>query len=233
MFASPWFPPPSKAKRPTTRLAVEQLENRRVPSAGTGSYLLVSSFKTDSVIRYDAATGAFVDEFLPHRSGGLNQPWSVLIGPHDHNVYVSTGHFQGPGQIKAVLRYDSATGAFVDEFVQRGQMNMPHAILFGPDGNLYVGDRPQPGQGRIAGYDGTTGAYLDDFVPPGSGGLGHPVAQVFGPSGRSAGELDLYVTDEKTHAILRYDGTTGAFLGEFVPGGSGGLDAPTGLVFGP
>src|SRR5262249_52919634 len=61
----------------------------------------------------DAATGAFVDEFLPHNSGRLNQPASVVIGPRDHNVYVSTGHFGGPGQIKAVLRYDGTTGAFL------------------------------------------------------------------------------------------------------------------------
>jgi hypothetical protein len=105
MFASTWFRPASRRQRPTTRLAVEQLEDRSVPSAtGGGSYLLVSSYKTDNVLRYNAATGAFVDEFIPHRDGRLNQPGSILIGPQDHNVYVSTGHFQGPGQIKAVLR---------------------------------------------------------------------------------------------------------------------------------
>jgi hypothetical protein len=233
MSASSWFRPTSKRQRLTTRLAVEQLEDRSVPSAGSSGYLLVNSYKTDNVLRYDAATGAFVDEFIPHRDGRLNQPWGVVIGPHDHNVYVSTGHFQGPGQIKAVLRYDGTTGAFLDEFVQRGQMPMPHAVIFGPDGNLYVGDRSQLGQGRIARFDGITGAYLSDFVPVGSGGLGHPVVQVFGPSGRHTGGLDLYVSNESTGSILRYDGTTGAFVGEFVPNGSGGLGSPTGMVFGP
>jgi hypothetical protein len=150
MFISSWFRPTSKRPRPTTRLAVEQLEDRCVPSAGGGSYLLVSSYKTDNVLRYDAATGAFVDEFIPHRSGGLNQPWSVLIGPADHDVYVSTGHFGGPGQIKAVLRYDGTTGAFLDEFAQRGQLSQPGAAVFGPDGNIYVSDcfTPHQGSGR-------------------------------------------------------------------------------------
>jgi hypothetical protein len=233
MFTSSWFRPASRRKPPGTRLAVEQLEDRSVPSAGSGSYLLVSSYKTDNVLRYDANSGAFVDEFLPHRSGGLNQPWSVLVGPHDHNVYVSTGHFQGPGQIKAVLRYDGVTGAFLDEFVQRGQMPQPGAFIFGPDGNLYVSDSVGPGQGRVARFDGTTGAYLDDFVPAGSDGPGHPLNLVFGPSGRNPGDLDLYVNDEATGNILRYDGTTGAPLGVFVPGGSGGLGTPSGFVFGP
>src|SRR5262245_56401100 len=164
MFASSWFRSTSKRTRRTVRLAVEQLEDRSVPSASSGSYLLVSSFRTDNVLRYDAATGAFVDEFLPHRSGGLNQPWSVLIGPHDQDVYVSTGHFQGPGQAKAVLRYDGTTGAFLDEFVKPDQMPSPDAAIFGPDGNLYVGDQVQPDRGRVARFDGTTGAYLDDFV---------------------------------------------------------------------
>src|SRR5438045_1472578 len=85
MFTSSWFRPASKRQRPTTRLAVEQLEGRCVPSAGGGDYLLVSSNRTDNVLRYDAATGAFMDEFLPKHSGGLNQPWGVVIGPQDHN----------------------------------------------------------------------------------------------------------------------------------------------------
>jgi hypothetical protein len=59
------------------------------------------------------------------------------------------------------------------------------------------------------------------------------VNQVFGPSGRESGGLDLYVNDEDTGNILRYDGTTGAFLGVFVQGGSGGLGNPSGFVFGP
>src|SRR5262245_31413262 len=205
MFAASWFCPTSKRQRPTTRLAVEQLEERCVPSAGGGTYLLVSDYKTDSVLRYDAATGAFADEFILHRSGKLNGPWGIVIGPHDHDVYVSTGHFAGPNQIKAVLRYDGTTGAFLDEFVQTGQLLQPGAVTFGPDGNLYVtDDRDEPRQGRIARFDGTTGAYLDDFVPFGSGGLGHPLVHVFGPSGRGPGALDLYVSDEFTHSILRY-----------------------------
>jgi sugar lactone lactonase YvrE len=232
MFASSWFRPASTRQRPSTRLDVEQLEDRSVPSAGSGSYLLVSSERTDNVLRYDAATGAFVDEFLPKHSGGLNQPWGVVIGPQDHNVYVSTSHFQGPGQIKSVLRYDGTTGAFLDELVPRGQLIAPYAVTFGPDGNLYVGDRDH-NQGRIARFDGTTGAYLNDFVPVARGGLGAPSAHVFGPSGRNDGALDLYVSDDFTGNILRYDGTTGAFLGVFVPNGTGGLGAPTGLMFGP
>ncbi len=33
--------------------------------------------------------------------------------------------------------------------------------------------------------------------------------------------------------MLRYDGSTGAFLDVFVPAGSGGLDGPLNATFGP
>jgi hypothetical protein len=161
----------------------------------------------------------------------------VVIGPHDGDLYVSSGHFRGPGQIKAVLRYDGTTGALVDEFVERGQMDMMHAVMFGPDGNLYVGVRDDEGNmshpkgGRIARFDAITGAFIDDFVPRGSGGLQHPLGHVFGPDG--SGNLDLYVTDEDGHDVKRYDGTTGVFKGSFVPAGTGLISDPLGLTFGP
>jgi hypothetical protein len=210
---------------------IEALEPRTFLAAG--SVLLVGSLDTDNVLRYDAGSGEFIDDFVPRRSGGVNQPWSIVIGPHDGHLYVSTGHFQGPGQMKAVLRFDGETGAFIDEFVPPGEMDMPHAVTFGPDGNLYVGDRLASGQGRIARFDGHTGEFLDDFVAPGSGGIEHPLAHVFGPDASGDGALDLYVTDEHTLEVLHYDGVTGAFLGVFVPAGAGGMSFPFPLAFGP
>src|SRR5262245_20484495 len=96
------------------RLQVEPLEFRELLSS---DYLLFPDLDKHNVLRYDADTGAFVDEFVSKKSGGLNQPWNVVIGPHDENLYVPSGHFRGPGQIKAVLRYDGTTGVFLDEFV--------------------------------------------------------------------------------------------------------------------
>jgi hypothetical protein len=119
-------------------------------------------------------------------------------------------------------------------------MDMPHAVTFGPDGNgdgkldLYVGDRREDGTGgRIARFDAVTGAFLGDFIALGSGGLDHPLAHVFGPDANGAGAQDLYVTDEHAFSIRHYNGVTGAFLGDFVPAGSGGLAVPFPLVFGP
>jgi DNA-binding beta-propeller fold protein YncE len=202
------------------------------PGGGTDDYLLVADWGRDTVRRYDGATGDFVDVVVSKHSGGLNQPWGTLFGPHDGNLYVSSGEFAGPGHIKAVLRYDGTTGAFIDEFAESGRLNSPRGIIFGQDGNLYVADHTSAG-GRVVRFDGTTGAYIDDFVTIGSGGLHIPLGIVFGPNGIDPNKLDLYVVSFGTQSVLRFDGTTGAYLGEFVPSGSGGLDGPALIAFGP
>jgi hypothetical protein len=81
-------------------------------------------------------------------------------------------------------------------------------------------------------YDHTTGAFLGVFVPAGSGGLQRVSSMAFGKDGH------LYVgtrtgDDQQLGQVLRFDGTTGAFLGVFVPPGSGGLRFPDGIAFGP
>jgi DNA-binding beta-propeller fold protein YncE len=211
---------------------------RQALGGSPDNYLLVADFTRDSVKRYNGLTGAFVDTFVPKHNGGMNQAYGVLFGPNDHHLYVSTGEFGGPGQLKGVLRYDGATGAFIDQFTVGGNLSSPRGIIFGPDGNLYVTDRKYIGkdwqlEGRVARFDGTTGAYLGDFVPLGSGGLSIPTQLVFGPSVEDGGSLDLYVVSTGTDSVLRYDGTTGEFLGAFVASGSGGLVGPATMTFGP
>jgi subtilisin-like proprotein convertase family protein len=74
---------------------------------------------------------------------------------------------------------------------------------------------------------------LDRFVAAGSGGLTRPRSLVFGPDGNGDGAQDLYIVDRDLNAVLRYDGITGAFIDTFVASGSGGLNSPADLVFGP
>jgi sugar lactone lactonase YvrE len=57
------------------------------------------------------------------------------------------------------------------------------------------------------------------------GGLDNPIGLTFGPDG------DLYVGSALTDQVLRYDGTSGVFLGVFAQGG--GLDDPRQVNFGP
>src|SRR5437762_3602083 len=43
---------------------------------------------------------------------------------------------------------------------------------------------------------------------------------------------DLFVTSTGTTSIIRFNGTTGAFISAFVPTGGGGLSGPQSLAFG-
>jgi DNA-binding beta-propeller fold protein YncE len=62
----------------------------------------------------------------------------------------------------------------------------------------------------------------------------------FTPSGYVEGVRDtvfhggyLYVASEYNNEVLRFDGTTGAFVNIFVTAGSGGISGPHGMTFGP
>ena len=98
--------------------------------------LYVASYGTDSILRYDGKTGAFIDEFVPAGRGGLDGPRMIRFGPDANGdgiqeLYVAAGD---------VLRYDGKTGAFLDVVVARGEGGLDGAVglTFGPDGSLYV-----------------------------------------------------------------------------------------------
>jgi streptogramin lyase len=186
---------------------------------GPDGNLYVASFGSNSILRYNPTTGAFLSTFVASGSGGLNHPTGLLFGSDGKLYVVSQGN-------NSVLRYNGTTGAFLDTFVTSGSGGLSEAqrAAFGPDGNLYVSSG---NTNSILRYNGSTGAFLNAFVTAGSGGLVRPHAFLFAPDG------NLYVASNRTNQVLRYNGTTGAFVGIFVSAGSGGLSAPTDLTFGP
>ena len=78
--------------------------------------------------------------------------------------------------------------------------------------------------------EGQPGNFLGNFV---ASGLNSPRDIVFGPLG------DLYVSNGyensngSDHTVERFDGQTGQSKGSFVIPGSGGIDVPNGMAFGP
>ena len=74
--------------------------------------------------------------------------------------------------------------------------------------------------------------YIDRFVA--EQGLTKPFRGLaMGPDANGDGREDLYVVSAGTDEVLRFDGTTGTPIDVFVSAGSGGLDNPVGMRFGP
>lgn len=180
------------------------------PQARTAIY--VTSFNSDSVLRFDANTGAFVGVFVPPGSGGLNGPTGLVFGP-DGNLYVASFVLTN-----RVLKYDGRSGAFLGEFVTEGSGGLqgPIDLTFGPDGDLYVASSYAGGVFR---YDGRTGEFVTQFTA--------------GPSGAEGVNWrlgDLFVSGHVRDRVTRYDGQDGHNLGAVT---RGFLDWATGFDFGP
>ena len=214
-------------------------------------YVCSAGSNLGSILRYDGITGAPLPSpgntgatFVPPGSGGLTNPMStggglgIVFGP-DGNLYVTSGGISAPPESSTVLRFSGTTGEFIDAFVPPGSGGLkgPRGLVFGPDGNVYVNSSTS-GPGTVLRYDGMTGAFLDVFVPAGSNpfgvtGSGAPRGLVFGPDRNLYVSYNWGATADLHSSILRYDGTTGAFLDAFVSEGSGGLYDATGVFFGP
>ncbi len=204
---------------------------------GPDSNLYVIDSSSPSVLRYNGTTGEFLGQFVAP-GNGLTNPQAIAFGPGGV-LYLSSGSNE-------VLRYDGATGAFLGRLVgddpvtpddETGGLLEPSGFAFGPNGRLLVSSR---GTNQVMRYDRATGQALSPLVTDlastpdidESGQLQGPGALVIGPDGR------LYVTSRDNHSVLRYDATSGAFLGGFVrdlaatiEDETGGLNAPAGLAF--
>jgi hypothetical protein len=171
----------------------------------------VNRGKPGEIMKYDAATGAFLDELVPFQDP--NTPFAPRgMVRKDNILYVaslqngSTSHGITPsGEIDA---YNATTGAFLSRTTPPAtmingladQQFNPRAIVFGPDGNLYVSafDPLNPIAGYVLQLNETThpGAWSivafnngDAVADPGeTADLHRPEGLVFGPDG------NLYVT---------------------------------------
>jgi hypothetical protein len=138
---------------------------------GPDGNLYVSANATDSVLRYDATSGAFLGAFVPAGSGGFDGAAGIAFGPDGHLYVLSVVG------AKQALRYDGATGAFLDVFVPEGSGGMmtPVALLFTAEAG---GGTPPPPAGpwlTTAGLPGfrfkilidgdRTGSHVADCVP--------------------------------------------------------------------
>merc|ERR1719240_927952 len=180
---------------------------KEIATASTFTFfptMFVSDFKTSSVLRYNADTGAFFDVFVQPRSGGLDGPWGTAFGL-DHNFYVASE------RTNSVLVYDGSTGAFLKKFCTvKGQ---PRSLVF-HYWDLYVvsayGD-------KVYRYNGYTGSPRGVYIE--GGGLDHPWGLIFDKTTN-----DTYVTSEYKDHVFRYKQPTwGLYGGYGQPSTNGGI----------
>lgn len=201
--------------------------------------MLVCSLLSDEVLRFDGTTGALEGVFA---SGPIDGPQGITVGP-DGNVYVAseysgnitkwspTGAFLGEfvppmagwedlefgpdGNLYAIAhfgmpegpisKFDGTTGAYLGQWGFGGGMHHQHGLTFGPDGALYYGRVDVPAVTRI---ESASGFVTGDIVTgPLIGGLFDMVFH----------DGFLYTNDHILGGVHKFDPTTGAYLGDFVP----------------
>jgi sugar lactone lactonase YvrE len=159
---------------------------------------------------------------LAQKSGLGNRGYNLVISDYVAN---------------SIRVYDGNTGSFLRDFTTGSQLNSPIGFTFDRFGNIYVGwngckygpllcSAFDLDKDRVQVFD-SHGIFIKDFVTSAkSGGLRGPDTLAFGPDG------NLYVSSFWTNEIKRYNGSTGAFLGNFVDANSG-LESPSDIAFGP
>ena len=230
-----------------------------VCAAADGAELLVADLEHQDIRRFDASTGAFLGR-LGERAGLLDAG-EFAVGP-DGSLYVAhfsfarvlkldgrTGDVLDSADLQGrplfprfgpdgylyfnvttdagnILKYDPAT---LEPVGTVPVANRQGDFQFGPDGNLYVNNYDDRAidvfdvrAGRYVDTDPTT-PQRDPFVRLAEADFPGRIA--FGPGG------DLFAIDFRR--IVRYDGGTGALLGEFVPAPPIGDPNPQTLTFGP
>lgn len=218
--------------------------------------LYVVSDRTDSVLRYDDATGAYLGLLDDQGHSGFNGAIGLTFGP-DGGLYLCRGY------ANAVFRYSPGNSGF-QVFTSGGDLSGPHTCAFGgPDNDLYVANY---GNGTVQRFDGVTGIYKSTIAS----GLGSAVGVAVDAAGnvyiasRSSGDVYkydgntlttfaagigaetlyllpdgyLYVSSGGLNKILRYklDGTPWGAGGNTMDptfASGGGLNSPQGITFGP
>ncbi|MCZ6702248.1 MAG: hypothetical protein O6940_04315 [Ignavibacteria bacterium] len=97
---------------------------------GPDGHLYVSGRGNSSILKYDRSTGEFIGNFTTGYQ--LDNPTKMTFGTDDY-LYVS----QWGNQQNKVVRFNSLTGEFVDEFTSIG-LNQGYGHAWDSSGNLYV-----------------------------------------------------------------------------------------------
>ncbi len=184
-----------------------------VSAGANASELLVTSFFSNTIVRYDTISGTTIGSYT---GGTVSGALGLNVGP-DGLLYVCS---EGNNSIQ---RFNMSTHAYVDTFISGSNLNSPTGITFDASHNVLVGNF---NSSTVTKYS-SSGTFLNTLVTAGSGGIDGPdVGITLGPDGK------LYVPSFNSGAVIRYNASTGAFLDTFIPaGGAGAMSQPRTILF--
>lgn len=168
--------------------------------------LYVSQWGTvqKKVARFDAVTGAFIDEFTKiNLNDGSGHAWDK-----SGNFYVAS--FTS----RDVKKFDK-DGNFITVFVGSSHLQGPVNLWFGTNGDLFVLDWVL---GQVRQFDGSSGTFKKIFIT----GLANAEGFAFGS------DNNIYICDWTLNRISKFD-SSGVSLGVFASGGN--MMAPNSIVF--
>jgi DNA-binding beta-propeller fold protein YncE len=160
-------------------------------------YVSSESDRLGDIFKYNRDTGVLEKVLVPHTDS--NAPYAPHgIVQKGSQLYVADlGNLGIPGNVSV---YDEESGKFLGNLAQNAIQDLnyhPRAVVFGPDGNLYVSDRDLSDAHLKAGQIGghvlrftPSGKFIDVFIHDNGGvnQLNRPEGLVFGPDG------NLYIT---------------------------------------
>jgi len=109
--------------------------------------LLVTSFFTDRVLRFDGETGAPRGILGDEANGTVAGPVGVCVGAGGH-IYVAAH------RTDQIVQFDGRSGKYLGIFASGGGMQGPSGLAFSPDNTLFVTGHLND---MIARFNGTTG----------------------------------------------------------------------------
>ncbi len=168
----------------------------------------------------------------PHQEPRLRARRLSLEALEPRELLAADFLYIGDAGTDSVQRFDADTGAYLGSVVAAGSAGLhgPRGMVFSGDNLLVVNQNVgMPFNGEVLRFD-NAGAPRSPLVA-----ADNPEA-LFAPRGMALRDNVLYVADFEGSAyprVAKFNATTGAFLGEFVPSGFDAEFRPRGLVFGP
>ena len=192
-------------------------------AVGPDGNIYVNSQKP-SVAVFDGQTGALLRHF---GESVLKNPYGMRFDKNGVLYIVDRG--------VGIVPFNATNGASLGVFIPASAFSAVESgaqaldIAFGPDGNIYATD----GLTKVLRFNGTTGAYLSNFVSGASNGLRAAAGLAFGPDGKLYVVSNHYGATDGVEGVMRFDGTTGAFIDVFATNGLNGGWGPQFVVFTP